>query len=149
MLNLVIEKQWEVLTTVFLIVFIEWSIVWASIGIDLHYGIKKSKSAGILTTFSAGLRRTSTKVKEYSTVLLFALFLDFLNPVTVYFDIPPFPIASTLASLFLVLTEFISVREGIDQKLNKDLKANTALFVELLKNDKAKEIINKLLEDKK
>ena len=66
MFKYIIDKDWDVLIGVSVIVFITWMITWSSIIIDLYYGRKKYKLAGVKPLYSAGLRRTWNKIKEYS-----------------------------------------------------------------------------------
>lgn len=117
-------------------VLIAWVIVVLAIGIDLYYGIQKSKSSGVFI-HSYGLRRTSSKVVQYLSLMIFALFFDVLNVFWVYFpQIHKIPIATLLGAIVLVYTEWKSVREKTSEKFRKAIAENPAEILEFIKDNK-------------
>lgn len=102
-----------------IIAFFTWFIVLVAIGIDLHFGIKKSKSIGEFT-HSHGLQRTVQKVVNYLAMMLFMLMFDSINPLgLIHANFNILPLASIVGCGILVWTEFISVREKADQKFRR------------------------------
>lgn len=129
-----------------LIVFMCFIIVVLSIGIDLYFGIKKSKVQGVFT-HSYGLRQTSKKTVEYLALMLFMFFIDVLNPFWVYFDYVALPLFSIFGAIVLVYTEWKSVREKSSEKFRFAIKENPTEIIDfILKN---KEKIDELVSDVK
>jgi len=123
-----------------------WILVILSIGIDLHFGIKKSKQSGVYT-HSYGLRKTSEKVVQYLAFMFFMLFIDVLNPVWAYFDFVPLPLLTIFGAIVLIYTEWKSVREKTDEKFRYAIKNNTTDIIKFLQENK--DLIDKLTEFEK
>lgn len=87
-------------------------LVMSATFIDLGFGIYESKKEGIYT-HSAGLKSMVTKLSTYLSFLVLAFFIDAVNPIFIYWDAPHAPIVSILMALFLLIVEFISVREHV------------------------------------
>ncbi|MFL9845448.1 hypothetical protein [Flavobacterium rhizosphaerae] len=101
------------------IIFFTWLIVLVAVGIDLRYGIRKSKSIGDYT-HSAGLRRTVKKIIDYLAMMVFMFLFDSINPlglISEKFNI--LPLASIIGAIILVWIEFVSVREKADEKFRR------------------------------
>ena len=138
-----LNKDYDALLLQLLLVFVCWMIVLLATGIDLRSGIRKSKERGVFKTHSYGLRMTSKKVVDYFEFMLFMLFLDFLNPLFVYFDIVSLPLLTTLGAIFLVYTEWKSVREKADEKFRHALRNNPNEIIQFIKENR------ELIEDLK
>lgn len=103
-----------------IVIFVAWGIVLTACGIDLYFGIKKSKTVGEFKTHSYGLRQTVKKVIYYLALMTFMLLLDGLNPLGLVNDtLNLMPLASILGGIVLVWTEFISVKEKAEEKYVK------------------------------
>lgn len=144
----ILNKDFEAIQRQLLIVFLAFIIVVFSIGIDLYFGIKKSKAQGIFT-HSYGLRQTTKKTGEYMAFMLFMFFIDVLNPFWVYFDYVALPLFSIFGAIVLVYTEWKSVREKSSEKFRFAIKENPTEIVDfVLRNrDKIDDII-KGIKDK-
>lgn len=140
----IINKDWSALIGQLHVVLFTWFIVMLSIGIDLYYGIQKSKKSGMFI-HSYGLRRTSTKVVQYLSFMLFMLFFDALNVFWIYFDVQKIPIASIFGAIVLVYTEGKSVREKTSEKFRKAIAENPAEIVEFIKDNK--KLLKELTQD--
>jgi len=142
MISYFLNSDYESLMIQLLIVFFSWIIVLFSIGIDLHFGIKKSKEKGIFKTHSFGLRKTSEKTVEYLAFMFFMLFLDFLNPLFVYFAITPLPLLSLFGAIVLVYTEWKSVKEKSDEKFRHVIQNNPQEIINFIKTNR--DLINEI-----
>lgn len=112
-----------------------WFIVLIAIGVDLYFGIKKSKSSGELT-HSHGLQRTVQKVVNYLAMMLFMLMFDAINPLGLIHDkFNLLPLASIVGCGILVWTEFISVREKSEQKFRRKTDKVAKDLLELAMKD--------------
>lgn len=142
----ILNKDYVSIQKQLLIVFMCFIIVVLSIGIDLYFGIKKSKVQGVFT-HSYGLRQTSKKTVEYLALMLFMFFIDVLNPFWVYFDYVALPLFSIFGAIVLVYTEWKSVREKSSEKFRFAIKENPTEIIDfILKN---KEKIDELVSDVK
>lgn len=142
----ILQKDFDAIQSQLLVVFMCFIIVILSIGIDLYFGIQKSKKEGIYT-HSFGLRKTSEKVVQYLAFMLFMLFIDFLNPVWAYLNYQSLPLLSIFGAIVLVYTEWKSVREKSSEKFRYTIKENSTEIVDfILKN---KEKIYELISDAK
>src|SRR5574344_1947467 len=98
-----------------------WFFIVVACFIDLYFGIQKSKKLADFKTNSYGLRETIKKIMQYWAFMTFALMLDFglsglllikdQYPVLKLFEIP---IVSFLVFVFVVATEYFSVKENIE-----------------------------------
>jgi threonine/homoserine/homoserine lactone efflux protein len=118
-----LNKNYDAIIMQLMLVFVAWMIVLLSIGIDLYFGIKKSKKKGVYT-HSFGLRKTSEKSVQYLAFMFFMLFIDILNPLWAYVDFLPLPLLSIFGAIVLVYTEWKSVREKSNEKFRNDLGVN-------------------------
>lgn len=120
----ILNKDFDAIQSQLLVVFMCFIIVILSIGIDLYFGIQKSKKEGIYT-HSFGLRKTSEKVVQYLAFMLFMLFIDFLNPVWAYLNYQSLPLLSIFGAIVLVYTEWKSVREKSSDKFRRDIDSSS------------------------
>lgn len=99
-----------------------WIFVMIACFIDLRTGIKATKASGSFKTHSFGLRRTGRKIREYWTLMLLALFIDFaLSSLALMKHIFPWlaifqlPFVSMGLFIGVMITEIISVKENIEK----------------------------------
>lgn len=142
----IINQDYDAIIGQLHVVLACWVIVVMAIGIDLHYGIRRSKSSGMFV-HSYGLRRTSSKVVQYLSFMLFMLFFDALNVFWIYFDVQKVPAATIFGAIVLVYTEAKSVREKTSEKFRKAIAENPAEIVEFFKDNK--KLLKELVDDAK
>ena len=128
------------------IIVVCWGCVVTAIGIDLYFGIKKSKLNGVKVTHSFGFRRTSEKVVQYLAFMFFMLLIDVLNPIFAYFSITHLPLASIFGAIVLVYTEWKSVHEKSDQKFRNAIQNNPAEIIKFIQQNR--EFIEELPKNK-
>jgi len=138
----ILNKNYDAVVMQLFIVVLAWIIVLASIGIDLHFGIKKSRQLGVFKTHSYGLRKTSEKVVQYLAFMLFMFFIDVLNPVWAYLTFKAMPLATIFGAIVLVYTEWKSVKEKADEKFRYAMKNSPADIINFIRENK--EIIDDL-----
>lgn len=141
----ILSKNYDALIMQFSIVFLCQVIVVLSIGIDLHFGIKKSKQAGVYT-HSFGLRQTSEKVVQYLAFMFFMMFIDILNPLWVYINVVAMPIFSVFGAIVLVYTEWKSVREKSEEKFRYAIKNNPIDIINFIKENR--KLIDEIIKNK-
>lgn len=133
----ILNKDYASIQRQLLVVFMCFIIVVLSIGIDLYFGIKKSKVRGVFT-HSFGLRQTSKKTVEYLALMLFMFFIDVLNPFWVYFDYVALPLFSIFGAIVLVYTEWKSVREKSSEKFRLAIKEHPTEVIDFMLKNKEK-----------
>ena len=138
-----------------------WILIFIATMIDLRTGIKASKARGKFKTTSKGLRQTLNKYKEYTSIMAIAIIVDFalsylctLESIFSIFGIFRVPLFSVIAFVFIVITEWISVKENIEKKkgapiISKEIVDLTAELVAELGDDKLKAIAKLLNERNK
>lgn len=115
-------------------------IVFFAMMIDLVSGLQKAKQRGEIRS-SWGLKRTLSKFIMYQGGMLIAFGVDLLIYFSRLFElfhlnpITGVPVVTCLIGIFLLVVEFLSIREKSDKKTKKDFS-------------EAGEIITKLLESK-
>lgn len=129
------NRNWDGVYSQLTIVFLTWIIVIAGIGIDLYFGIKKSRKEGVYI-HSYGLRQTTEKTVTYLALMLLLLFVDILNPFFVYFDYVPLPLFSIFGAIVLTYTEYKSIREKTNEKFRNDFEGSARELMKLLKENK-------------
>lgn len=138
-----LSEIWYVL----LIISVVIVAVILAISIDLYFGKKKSRELGIYKTHSWGLRETSKKATWYGALLVFAFIGDaIIMLVLEYFGRVLFPFLSVLGGLALVYTEYISVREKVEDKIRHKVDESAIELLNLIKNNK--ELLDQLTTKK-
>lgn len=99
----VIALRWWALTIGILAIMVLFSSV-----IDLVYGIKASKAAGIFQTTSYGIRKTVEKDVSYMMFFLFGIFID--GCLSFFLATP---ICCVIIAASEILIEGLSVRENM------------------------------------
>lgn len=131
----IINKEYDALMWQLQFVLVAWIIVVVSIGIDLYFGIRKSKEIGLFQ-HSYGLRQTSKKVVQYLSFMAFMLFFDALNVFWIYLDVQKIPLATLFGAIVLVYTEAKSVREKTSEKFRKAIAEHPLEIIEFIKANK-------------
>jgi len=121
-------------------------LVLAAMIIDLGAGLYKAKQRGELRT-SEALRRTLTKFISYEGGLMIATMADVfvhfckLYPLLGLNILVGVPVVSLLVGLFLLIVEFMSVREKADQKTKKQQEKAAELISKLITKEDLVELI--------
>lgn len=117
--------------------------------IDLGSGLYKAKQRGELRT-SEALKRTLTKFISYEGGLVIAAMVDMLINMAHFFELfginalSNIPVVTILVGIFLLIVEFMSVREKADQKTKKQQEDTAALIAKLITKEDFKEIVETL-----
>lgn len=119
--------------------------------IDLFSGLRKAKIRGDLRS-SEVLKRTLTKFITYEGGMGIALGVDML----IHFSKLPqlfgldviygVPVVTCLVGVFLLVVEFLSVREKADQKTKKQMNDAAKLLNDMLQNDNLREVFRVAIE---
>lgn len=119
--------------------------------IDLASGLYKAKLRGEIRS-SWGLKCTLTKFITYEGGMLIAAGVDLLMHMSRLVDlfgldaIHGVPVITCLVGIFLLVVEFISIREKADKKTKKELSDAVDVVTKLLSNENIKEILAKAFE---
>lgn len=121
--------------------------------IDLGAGLFKAKQRGELRT-SEALRRTLSKFISYEGGLTIAVMVDVLiNFAKVYelFRLDALtvvPVVTILVGIFLLVVEFMSVREKADAKTKKQQERAAELIGKLITKEDLAAILRAVLESR-
>ncbi|MBQ6097309.1 MAG: phage holin family protein [Bacteroidales bacterium] len=121
-------------------------LVLAAMIIDLGAGLYKAKQRGELRT-SEALRRTLTKFISYEGGLMIATMADLFIHFCKFYSLigvnmlVGVPVVSLLVGLFLLIVEFMSVREKADQKTKKQQEKVAELLAGLINKEDVLELI--------
>lgn len=108
--------------------------------IDLGAGLYKAKQRGELRT-SEALRRTLSKFISYEGGLMIATIADLFIHLSKFYQLVGMsaligvPIVSILVGLFLLVVEFMSVREKADAKTKKQQEQAAELLMKLVSRE--------------
>lgn len=131
-----------------MVVFVMLAVLVAMM-IDLGSGLYKAKQRGELRT-SEALRRTLSKFISYEGGLTIAAMVDFLISMAGFFELfgitrlSEVPVVTILVGIFLLIVEFMSVREKADAKTKKQQADTAELIAKLITKEDIKEIIEHL-----
>ena len=120
--------------------------VLAAMIIDLGAGLYKAKQRGELRT-SEALRRTLTKFISYEGGLMIATMADVFVHFCKFYTLigvnilVGVPVVSLLVGLFLLIVEFMSVREKADTKTKKQQEKAAELISKLITKEDLAELI--------
>ena len=142
----IINKEYAALINQIQFVLVAWAIVILAIGIDLYFGIKKSKEQGMFT-HSYGFRQSSAKVVQYLSFMAFMLFFDALNVFWIYFSVQKIPLGTIFGAIVLVYTEAKSVREKTSDKFRKAIAEHPSEILAFIKDNR--HLIKDLVSDVK
>lgn len=133
------------------IVVVAMVIVLIAMSIDLASGLYKAKLRGELRT-SQALKRTLTKFITYEGGMLIAAGVDMLihmSRLTELFGLVSIygvPVVTCLVGVFLLVVEFISIREKADKKTRKEMSDAAELLSGMLGNETFKEALRITIE---
>jgi len=128
-------------------------IVLLAMAIDLASGLYKAKVRGEIRS-SWGLKRTLSKFIAYEGGMLIAAGVDLLMHLSRLMHlfgleaIYGVPVVTCLVGVFLLIVEFVSIREKADKKTQKDLAGAAELVEKLLSSESLKELFRTALEQK-
>lgn len=137
--------------TLLRIVGVVMMLVLIAMIIDLLSGINKARQRNEVRT-SQALRRTLTKFISYEGSLLIAAMVDILIEYSQFYALfhidllSSTPIICILVGIFLLVVEFISVRESADAKTKQRQADVLVSLSELLTKDDLKSLLKKVAE---
>lgn len=128
-------------------------IVLVAMAIDLASGLYKAKQRGEIRS-SWGLKRTLTKFITYEGGMLIAFGVDLL----IYFSrllelfgldtIIGVPFITCLVGIFLLVVEFMSIREKADKKTKKDFSEAGEALAKLIESKTFKDAVAAAIKNK-
>lgn len=127
------------------VVVIACLVVLLAMALDLASGLYKAKIRGEIRS-SWGLKRTLSKFIAYEGGMLIAAGVDLLMHLSKLPElfglhtIEGVPVITCLVGVFLLVVEFISIREKADKKTKKEMADAAELLVKMLDNDTFKEM---------
>ena len=134
-----------------MVVFVMLAVLLAMV-IDLGSGLYKAKQRGELRT-SEALRRSLSKFISYEGGLAIAAMVDGLISMADFFGLfgisrlSAVPVVTILVGIFLLVVEFMSVRETADAKTKKQQAAAAELLAKLLTKEDLKELLTGIKRD--
>lgn len=126
-------------------------IVFVAMMIDLASGLYKAKQRHEIRS-SWGLKRSLTKFITYEGGMLIAAGVDMLLYVSRLFElfhltpIVGIPVVTCMIGIFLLVVEFMSIREKSDKKTKKDFSDTGEMIVKLLESKTFKDAFVKAIE---
>lgn len=150
-LNKRITMNWIVLKEMMVMAVIACVIVLFAMSIDLVSGLHKAKQRGEIRS-SWGLKRSITKFITYEGGMLIAFGVDMLIYLSRLFElfhlnaITGVPVVTCLIGIFLLVVEFMSIREKSDKKTKKDFSEAGELITKLLNSKTFKDAFVKAIE---
>ena len=126
-------------------------IVFFAMMIDLASGLYKAKQRHEIRS-SWGLKRTLSKFIMYEGGMLIAAGVDMLLYVSRLFElfhltqIVGIPVVTCLIGIFLLVVEFMSIREKSDKKTKKDFSEAGELITKLLESKTFKDAFMKAID---
>lgn len=144
-------KAFEGIENMLSIVVVAMVIVLFAMMLDLASGLYKAKLRGEIRS-SWGLKRTLSKFIAYEGGMLIAAGVDLLMHLSRLMHlfgleaIYGVPVVTCLVGVFLLVVEFISIREKADKKTKKDMADAAELLNRMLSNDNFKELFRAALE---
>jgi len=139
-----------ILGNMFQFAVIGYILVMIAMTIDLVCGIRKARIRGEYTN-STALSRTITKFVTYEGAMLIATGVDVFIHVGRIWELTGWeillgvPIITCIAGIFIMIVEWISIREKADEKTKKDMRtaAEVAgkLIAQALDKDELREAV--------
>ena len=126
-------------------------LVLLAMSIDLGAGLYKAKLRGEVRR-SEALRRSLTKFISYEGGLMIATMADIIVHFSKFFSLIHLdilvgvPIFALVVGLFLLVVEFMSVREKADEKTKKHQREAIEILSQMLNKEDFKDILEKILE---
>lgn len=146
----------ETVGSMITVVVVAMMIVLIAMLLDLGSGLYKAKLRGEIRS-SQALKRTITKFITYEGGMMIAAGVDLLIHLSRLVDLFGLdvligvPVVTCLVGVFLLVVEFISIREKADKKTRKDMEAAAELLSRVLTNENARDMLRAAMEmqDKK
>lgn len=146
----------ETVGSMLTITVVAMMIVLIAMLLDLASGLYKAKLRGEIRS-SQALKRTITKFITYEGGMMIAAGVDLLIHLSRLVDLFGLdiligvPVVTCLVGVFLLVVEFISIREKADKKTRKDMEAAAELLSRVLTNENARDMLRAAMEmqDKK
>ncbi|MBO4657966.1 MAG: phage holin family protein [Bacteroidales bacterium] len=119
--------------------------------IDLGAGLYKAKQRGELRT-SEALRRTLSKFISYEGGIAIAIMVDILISFARFYELigikllVAVPVVTILVGIFLLIVEFMSVREKADRKTKKQQDLVIEMLGKVLTKEEVTQIIKTITE---
>lgn len=133
------------------VIVIACMLVLAAMIIDLISGLSKARQRGELRS-SWGLKRTLTKFITYEGGMLIAAGVDILMHLCHILELFHLdilyrtPVITCLLAIFLLVVEFISVREKADKKIRSEFHQVEELASKLVKKEDLLQILETILK---
>jgi len=131
----IINNDWSRLNTLLTVLAVLYACVFASVLIDLFFGIKRAKRLKITCT-SYGYRRTITKLTSYFGLMLMLTIADIA--ASVLFSMPYFTVIGTVG---IVIVEAKSVFENLKQEEKSIEEIQKILFTLFENKEEIKALI--------
>lgn len=129
-------------------------LVLAAMIIDLASGLYKAKQRGDARK-SEALRRTLSKFISYQGGLLIAIMVDLLISLLHFWQLigidllQAVPVVTILVGIFLLVVEFMSVREKADEKTRHKQAEAAQLLASLLTKEDAAALLRAIINKEK
>ena len=126
-------------------------LVFLAMAIDLGAGLYKAKLRGELRT-SEALRRSLSKFISYEGGLMIATMADIFVHFCKFYELlglrimEGVPVLSLLVGIFLLVVEFMSVREKADQKTRAQQQKAAEIISKLITKDELKDMLQEILQ---
>lgn len=126
-------------------------IVFLAMVLDLVSGIMKAKQRGEART-SYGLSRSISKFVMYEGGVLIGAGIDILMHISSLLpalglgNLANVPVITCVIGIFLLVTEFLSMREKADEKMRRNFNNTAELLQTLFSKEELKELIKNKLE---
>ena len=133
------------------VVVVAMVIVLVAMMLDLASGLNKAKQRGELRS-SEALKRTLNKFIAYEGGMIIAAGVDVLMHMSHLLNlfgleaIYGVPVVTCLIGVFLLVVEFISIREKADAKTKKQMSDAARLLNDMLQNENLKEVFRVAME---
>lgn len=147
------KNNMESIKSMSMVVVMACLIVFVAMMIDLGSGLYKAKQRGEIRS-SWGLKRTLSKFIMYEGGMLIAFGVDLL----IYFSrlieliglttIVGVPVVTCLIGIFLLVVEFMSIRERSDKKTKKDFSEAGELLAKLIESKTFKDAVAAAIKNK-
>lgn len=141
----------ETIGSMVTIVVVAMMVVLIAMLLDLASGLYKAKLRGEIRS-SQALKRTITKFITYEGGMMIAAGVDLLIHLSRLVDLFGLdvligvPVVTCLVGVFLLVVEFISIREKADKKTRKDMEAAADLLSRVLTNENARDMLRAAME---
>lgn len=143
--------DWTTIIGMTTVVVVACIIVFVAMMIDLASGLYKAKQRGEIRS-SWGLKRTISKFIAYEGSMMLAAGVDLLIYFSRLFElfhlhiIVGIPVVTCIIGIFLLVVEFMSIRERADKKTKKDFSEAGELITKLLESKALKDALTTAIQ---